>query len=89
MLIFIKTLTGRTTPLVVEASDTIKTVKDKFQILEGIPPDQQRLIFGGKQLEEGRTVSDCGLHNGSNVMLLFRLRCTCCIQDITGMLLYY
>ena len=72
--ILIKTLQGKTITLDVSDTDTISSIKDKIRDIEGIPSDQQRLVFNGKQLEDNQTIGDYGIQADSNIHLVLRLR---------------
>jgi large subunit ribosomal protein L40e len=72
--VYVKTLTGGTISLSVNASDSIDQIKAQIQVREGIPPDAQILVFGGRQLENGRAIADYRVQKESTLHLVLRLR---------------
>ena len=72
--ILVKTLTGKELELGVEPNDTIERIKERVQEKEGIPPMQQRLIYGGKQIADEKTVRDYKIEGGSVLHLVLALR---------------
>ena len=74
MQIFVKTLTDRTITLEAQPSDTVEEVKVKIEVKLAIPPQEQRLVYGGRQLEEGRTLSSYNIEDKSTLHLVLRLK---------------
>ena len=73
MQIFIKTLTGRTVSLIVDEDESIRTVKQKFKDKDGVPVNEQRLIYGGHELKDNQTLKDYGIYRDATLHLVLRL----------------
>ena len=72
--VFVKTITGKTVTFDLDPNDSVESVKALIHDKEGVPPDQQRLVFGGKQLEDGKTLKDYDIQSESTIHLILRLR---------------
>ncbi|CAF0863035.1 unnamed protein product [Rotaria socialis] len=77
MMIKVKTLTGKEIEVDIDGTDKIERIKERVEEKEGIPPPQQRLIFGGKQMMDDKTVSEYNVNAGSVLHLVLALRGGC------------